>query len=73
MSEKKEVKMVVPKNLMVVLRVAAIGLVLNGVQPFLSSPANAVGGVHKVALCEPDGSECVNVTGASSLQIADYN
>ena len=73
MSDKKEVKLVVPKNLTVVLWVAAIGLVLNGVQPFLSSPAYAVGGVHKVALCEPDGSECVKVTGARSLQIADYN
>jgi len=63
MSDEKKVKLEVPRSLMVVLWVAAIGLVLNGVQPFLSTPANAVGGVHKVALCTPDGKMCVNVTG----------
>jgi hypothetical protein len=31
MSDEKEVKLVMPKSLMVVLWVAAIGLVLNGV------------------------------------------
>ena len=51
-SDEKELKLVLPKNLMVVLWVAAIGLVLNGVQPFLSSPASAVGGVQKMVICD---------------------
>ena len=70
MSDDNEVKLVGPKSLMVVLWVAAFGLVLNGVQPFLSSPANAVGGVQKIALCEPDGSEC---TMLSNGRIRVYN
>ena len=44
---KKKVELTVPKSLLVVLWVAAIGLVLNGVQPFLTTPANAVGDVQK--------------------------
>ena len=59
MSDEKEVKLVVPKSLLAALWVAAIGLVLNGVQPFLSTPANAVGGVQKIALCDSVGIYCV--------------
>ena len=61
MSDEKEMKLFVPKSLLVVLWVAAIGLVLNGVQPFLSSPANAVGGVQKIAICDADGQDCASV------------
>ena len=63
MSDEKEVKLVVPKSLMVVLWVAAVGLVLNGVQPFLSTPANAVGGVQKVVICDLTGQDCADVEG----------
>ena len=61
MSDEKEVKLVVPKSLMVVLWVAAIGFLLNGAQPFLGSPANAVGGVQKIATCDADGQVCASV------------
>ena len=60
MSDEKEVKLVVPKSLMVVLWVAAIGLVLNGVKPLLSTQANANSNqVHKIAICNPSGEKCV--------------
>ena len=72
MSDKKEVKLVLPKSLMVVLWVAAIGLVLNGVQPLLSSPANAVGGVQKLALCEADGSNCASLSDRGSIRVITY-
>ena len=62
MSDEKKVKLVVPKSLLVVLWVAAIGLVLNGVQPFLSTPANAVGGVQKIAICDEYGEECASLS-----------
>ena len=61
MSDAKTVKLVVPKSLMVVLWVAAIGLLLNGAQPFLSSPANAVGAVKKIAICDSNGQICASV------------
>ncbi len=61
MSDDKELKLVGPKSLMVVLWVAAIGLLLNGAQPFLSSPANAVGGVQKIAICDADGQVWASV------------
>ena len=61
MSGDKELKLVVPKSLMAVLWVAAIGLVLNGVQLFLTTPANAVGDVQKVAICSEWGGGCATV------------
>ncbi len=61
MSDDNEVKLVGPKSLMVVLWVAAIGFLLNGAQPFLGSPANAVGGVQKIATCDADGQVCASV------------
>ena len=67
MSDEKEMKLFVPKSLLVVLWVAAIGLVLNGVQPFLSSPANAVGGVQKIAICDADGQDCASVFNSQLL------
>ena len=72
MSDEKEMKLVVPKSLMVVLWVAAIGLVLNGVQPFLSTPANAVGGVQKMAICDSGGFECADII-QGYLAIYDFN
>ena len=62
MPDEKRVELTVPKSLLVVLWVAAIGLVLNGVQPFLSTPANAVGGVQKIAICEADGEDCATLS-----------
>ena len=62
MTDEKEVKFILPKSLMVVLWVAATDLVLNGVQPFLSSPANAVGGVQKIAICEANGGKCTTLS-----------
>ena len=60
MSDEKEVKLVVPKSLMVVLWVAAIGLVLNGVRPLLGTQANANSNqVHGIAICNPSGEMCV--------------
>ena len=60
MSDEKEMKLVLPKSLMVVLWVAAIGLVLNGVQPLLSTQANANSNqVHKIAICNPSDEMCV--------------
>ena len=59
MSDEKEVKLVVPKSLMVALWVAAIGLVLNGVRRLLSTQANAKPNqVHKIAICKPSGEKC---------------
>ena len=61
MSGEKEVKLVVPKSLMMVLWVAAIGLMLNGLQPFLSTPGNAFGGVKKMAICNASGAGCAKI------------
>ena len=62
MSDEKEVKLVVPKSLMVVLWIAAIGLVLNGLQPLLSAQANANSyQVHKIAICNPSGELCAGI------------
>ena len=61
MSDDNEVKFVGPKSLMVVLWVAAIGFLLNGAKPFLSSPANAVGGVQKIAIFDADGQVWASV------------
>ena len=61
MSDEKEMKLVVPKSLMVILWVAAIGLLLNGVQPLLSTQANAVGGVQKMAICSSSGISCARI------------
>ena len=72
MSDEKKVKLEVPRSLLVVLWVAAIGLVLNGVQPFLSTPANAVGGVQKVTICDQDGIECARFWSGRSLQVKEW-
>ena len=71
MSDEKEVKLVMPKSLMVVLWVAAIGLVLNGVQPLLSSPANALGGVQKITICDQDGIWCNGIGKSGQLYVVE--
>ena len=72
MSDEKEVKLVVQKSLMVVLWVAAIGLVLNGLQPLFSTPANAAGGVQKMAICNSSGALCARIT-AGAVRMYNLN
>ena len=50
-----------PKSLIVGIWVVGIGLVLNGVQPFIGTPANAQYGVQKVAICDVDGDWCADI------------
>ena len=71
MSGDKELKLVVPKSLMAVLWVAAIGLVLNGAKPFLSTQAVAAGGVQKIAICKEDGSLCSGIGSKGQLLIRE--
>ena len=49
------------KSLIVGIWVVGIGLVLNGVQPFIGTPANAQYGVQKVAICDVNGELCADV------------
>ena len=62
----------VPKSLIVALWVIGVGLVLNGVQPFLGTPANASGGVQKVVICSKYGAPCANVDNDGLLHIKAY-
>jgi hypothetical protein len=48
-------EMKLPKSLIVGIWVVGIGLVLNGVQPFIGTPANAQSGIIKMAICDADG------------------
>jgi len=59
----------VPKSLIVVLWVIGVGLVLNGVQPFLGTPANASGGVQKVTICNESGRSCAKVSSLYGLEV----
>ena len=69
MSDEKEVKLVVPKSLMLVLWVAAIGVVMNGVKPLLSTQASAnPNQVHKIAICSLSGEQCAQIVHSESLQ-----
>ena len=72
MPDEKKVELSVPKSLLVVLWVAAIGLVLNGVQPFLSTPANAGGEVQKITLCDKTGEYCTGVTKGGYFKVAKH-
>ena len=54
-------EMKLPKSLIVGIWVVGIGLVLNGVQPFIGTPANAQYGVQKVAICNVNGERCADV------------
>jgi len=50
-----------PKSLIVGIWIVGIGLVLNGVQPFIGTPANAQYGVQKLAICDVNGKRCADV------------
>jgi hypothetical protein len=54
-------EMKLPKSLILGIWVVGIGLVLNGVQPFIGTPANAQYGVQKVAICDVDGDWCAQI------------
>jgi hypothetical protein len=54
-------EMKLPKSLIVGIWVVGIGLVLNGVQPFIGTPANAQYGVQKVVICDESGDRCAGI------------
>jgi hypothetical protein len=54
-------EMKLPKSLIVGIWVVGIGLVLNGVQPFIGTPANAQSGIIKMAICDADGDWCADI------------
>ena len=54
-------EMKLPKSLIVGIWVVGIGLVLNGVQPFIGTPANAQSGVQKVQICNETGFSCADI------------
>ena len=60
-------EMKLPKSLIVGIWVVGIGLVLNGVQPFIGTPANAQYGVQKVAICNESGSSCAEIWGRDGI------
>mgnify|MGYP007047539449 CR=1 FL=1 len=59
-------EMKLPKSLIVGIWVVGIGLVLNGVQPFIGTPANAQYGVQKVAICDVSGNYCADILKGNS-------
>jgi len=63
-----EMELKVPKSLIVALWVIGVGLVLNGVQPFLGTPANASGGIQKMAICDMKGRCADMVNTGSTIQ-----
>ena len=69
MSDEKEVKLVVPKSLMVVLWLIAAGLFANGLQFFTVEPVHAQSGMTKVAICGPEAIFCADVTAEGYLQV----
>ena len=66
MSDKQEVKLVVPKSLSAVLWLIAGGLFANGLQFFNVGSVNARSHVTKVAICRVDGAECADFIGAGA-------
>jgi len=61
MLHEKEVKLVVPKSLLVALWLIAGGLILNGLHVFGVSAVNASNGVQKVAICNLGGAHCADL------------
>jgi hypothetical protein len=57
------------KPLMAVAIIGAVGLFAIGVKPLLSTPANAVGGVQKMAVCTADGSLCADLGRSGRIKI----
>ena len=66
-------EMKLPKSLIVGIWVVGIGLVLNGVQPFIGTPANAQSGIQKMAICESNGSTCMSLTSNGRLRVLNYD
>ncbi|MDC1116219.1 hypothetical protein OAT37_05690 [Alphaproteobacteria bacterium] len=62
-------EMKLPKSLIVGIWVVGIGLVLNGVQPFIGTPAAASGGIQKIAICDPSSGNCTKVFNNGNLSI----
>ena len=76
MSDEKEVKLVVPKSLMVVLWLIAGGLMVNGFQFMIAEPVNAQSSPTRVTICNANGGGCADVVkdegGYLSLMTARY-
>jgi hypothetical protein len=64
-------EMKLPKSLIVGIWVVGIGLVLNGVQPFIGTPANAQYGVQKVAICDVGGDMCADIWSMYSEDVGE--
>ena len=64
-------EMKLPKSLIVGIWVVGIGLVLNGVQPFIGTPANAQSGIQRVAICDANGAPCMSFTNGGWLRVTD--
>ena len=64
-------EMKLPKSLIVGIWVVGIGLVLNGVQPFIGTPANAQSGVQKMAICDENGATCIKFTSRGYLKVTN--
>ena len=62
-------EMKLPKSLIVGIWVVGIGLVLNGVQPIIGTPANAQSGIQKIAICDEDGRRCVMISRNDRLMV----
>ena len=61
MLQEKEVKLVVPKSLMMALWLIAGGLIVNGLHVFGVSAVNASNGVQKVPICTTSGEACADL------------
>ena len=61
MSDEKEMKLVVPKSLMVVLWLIAGGLFANGLQFLSVKSTNARPSPTKVGICNEFGDNCADV------------
>ncbi len=64
-------EMKLPKSLIVGIWVVGIGLVLNGVQPFIGTPANAQSGIQKIAICDAGGNTCISFTNKGWLKVTN--
>ena len=61
MLHEKEVKLIVPKSLMMALWLIAGGLLLNSLHVFGVSAVNASNGEQKVAICTTSGQTCADI------------
>jgi len=58
-----------PTSLIVGIWFVGIGLVLNGVQSFIGTPANAQSGIQKMAICDANSATCISFTGNGRLKV----